>query len=1097
MEVHKGTSDHGSVEIYDGDGNLDVKLYTNGASYFNGGSVGIGTTSPQQLLHVHRVSAADSGYIHLTNGDSGSGANDGLDVGYAASNVAAIWNRENTNIVFGTNDTHRMTIENGGNVGIGTETPKNVLDLGAGSAGRAMVFAEYVAFGAEYSNANAIVGRMIKPKLNDSGLVYSYTGTCTPVVMGLTSDGDVQFAASANASYTKGDSFDPNTATKMIIKNNGNVGIGETNPQYKLTIGPSTSNKMGFYADATHYSSIELFNPSTGAMNFDQATGGTGGYHWQYGGKTKVSITSGGRIGIGTTNPTRELDVSGNMRLYGVGGAQFAISASDTSSGLPYMVLRSGVNTGSDVLVGAVKAVNYSQAGDDKSGSKIEFKTGTQPYYGEIAFSTNDTDSTQTEAEERMRIDQSGKVGIGTTAPVAKLHSRYSADSYNPAIFVKNWGGTSYDTYYNALTLWGEDNDAYTSKPIMLTFGQRPDSSTIGDYSDLRGGIGWAVDAGLSFHTIGAAPGVASGQNVRMIIDNTGNVGIGTTNPDTLLHVEDTGATTIMAKASSTGQDAYVRVSEIQTQQGGYMKAYGYDNLFHIGTSYGATDNNVITIPYSGANTGKVGIGTTDIYHMLTVAGSAQFGKGATTGNSQILLGGHHSPDNSLVITYDNDNNYARLNIYGDFSPAGLTIANGGDVGIGTTAPDAKLHIVGESFSDGSIYIDDAKELIFADTLSSHHDAEIRTPAVDNLAFETNNTEAMRIDENGNVGIGTTEPGTKKLYVNGDQFVSGEHRVSGNLFVRNYLDSTIAPFTIDRNKDGARQQFRYLNADTTNEIGMTFWGDGSTELWIGSNLDSTGAGHSNITQANSAGPSWVGRFNASNTDTFRIGRIVAGGGGTVDDLLTVDPSGNVGIGTTDPGAKLDVADTSAGELLTLRNTDGNYGIHFMVNDAADSLGYGLAGLSGIRTASNEHFAIITGGTPVPRLIVEDTGNVGIGTVAPSTELEVIGTVSANAYYADGAPADYVFEADYDLKSIEEQAAFMWANKHLPALKGTEELGGKINIAERLEQAVEELEKAHVYIEQMNKSDIELKAENISIKAEIAELKAEIEALKNR
>ncbi|MFH1429133.1 MAG: hypothetical protein ABIH39_05245 [Candidatus Margulisiibacteriota bacterium] len=78
---------------------------------------------------------------------------------------------------------------------------------------------------------------------------------------------------------------------------------------------------------------------------------------------------------------------------------------------------------------------------------------------------------------------------------------------------------------------------------------------------------------------------------------------------------------------------------------------------------------------------------------------------------------------------------------------------------------------------------------------------------------------------------------------------------------------------------------------------------------------------------------------------------------------------------------------------------------------------------------------------------------------------------------------------------------MWAEKHLPALKSADELGGKINIAERLEQAVEELEKAHVYIDQLNKRDKEKDSRIDALKAEkdkeIQELKAAIEELKNK
>ena len=105
---------------------------------------------------------------------------------------------------------------------------------------------------------------------------------------------------------------------------------------------------------------------------------------------------------------------------------------------------------------------------------------------------------------------------------------------------------------------------------------------------------------------------------------------------------------------------------------------------------------------------------------------------------------------------------------------------------------------------------------------------------------------------------------------------------------------------------------------------------------------------------------------------------------------------------------------------------------------------------------------------IPEFFVKES-RVGVNTDNPQYSLDVVGTINASeAVLVNGTPADYVFEDDYDLETIEDHAEFMWREKHLPALEGKETLKGKINIAKRLEQAVEELEKAHVYIEQLNK-----------------------------
>ena len=103
-----------------------VQIQANGTSYFNGGNVGIGINSPQELLHINDSS---SPAIRLTNSTTGTGSGDGSEIMIADSDSnLRIINHENSNIRFETNGSERMRLDSSGNLlvgktssGIGTE----------------------------------------------------------------------------------------------------------------------------------------------------------------------------------------------------------------------------------------------------------------------------------------------------------------------------------------------------------------------------------------------------------------------------------------------------------------------------------------------------------------------------------------------------------------------------------------------------------------------------------------------------------------------------------------------------------------------------------------------------------------------------------------------------------------------------------------------------------------------------------------------------------------------------------------------------------------------------------------------------------------
>lgn len=96
------------------------------------GAIGVGTPTPTfesasfTGVQVHNNAAGGATAVRLTNAGTGvTGSSDGFDISVTAGGAAYVWNRENNNLGFGTNNQQRMTITADANmrVGIGTDTP--------------------------------------------------------------------------------------------------------------------------------------------------------------------------------------------------------------------------------------------------------------------------------------------------------------------------------------------------------------------------------------------------------------------------------------------------------------------------------------------------------------------------------------------------------------------------------------------------------------------------------------------------------------------------------------------------------------------------------------------------------------------------------------------------------------------------------------------------------------------------------------------------------------------------------------------------------------------------------------------------------------
>jgi hypothetical protein len=411
------------------------------------------------------------------------------------------------------------------------------------------------------------------------------------------------------------------------------------------------------------------------------------------GGVEAMRIDSSSNVGIGTSSPSSFFDGARNLVV-------------GTGSGAQGMTIYAGT----------------------ANSSNIFFADGTSTpaqYIGQIRyFHDNNYMMFVTNDGERMRIDSSGNVGVGTTTMYGKFNSTPKA------------------TYNANGTTWAE-----TALSVQGAFG--------GGLSLIDGSAGYAFNVEGSGGTFVIKQGtVGSAANERMRIDSSGNVGIGSTAPVSLLEVKgsapvltinETG-TTQTCKVSFYGRARGYETTSISTLEGGAVGA----GMLAFSTNSGGSGNNTERMRITA--TGDVGIGTSSPDAVLTVNTIASFGDGAV-GTPSIA----HKGDLNTGFWFPSADTIAA-------STAGaerMRIDSSGNVGIGTSSPTTRLHIAGATTATSQLTTQHTGSAV---TTIFGCDGGIDAGAVyvttnHPLAFKTNNAERMRITDAGKVLIGTTTSG--------------------------------------------------------------------------------------------------------------------------------------------------------------------------------------------------------------------------------------------------------------------------------------------------------------------------------------------------
>jgi hypothetical protein len=541
-----------------------------------------------------------------------------------------------------------------------------------------------------------------------------------------------------------------NALENSIIYDNGtNVGIGTASPSSLLEIAGSAPiltmnrtsgsfvNTIDFKTSGSSVASI-ISNAGNGEQRYSIGPSvGWGGFHTFYTDTNeRMRITSAGNVGIGTSNPEVKLDI------YGTGTTQHRIQSS--------------------------------------SGGDIRFSVDS---VGRLGTYSNSDFLLLSNGTERMRINSSGNVGIGTTNPTEKLHVAGVAQ-------ILDDGARGRITFQISST----QNDLYST------------TTAFDDYRNLR----------LSSNELILSSG---GTTERMRITSAGNVGIGTTTPFSNAKLQ--------IRPSSDVNIAFQPSNGLSN--GGKINAFDDAasvnvNLEFNGLNLGFKTNESERMRITSA--GNVGIGTSSPSEKLTLSGGALRLESATGVSSYV----HY-------ISPGNDEWSAGMNGAYDFQIAysnglgtpRMTLLKGGNVGIGTTSPNNKLDVNGNiNVPSTNFYRYDGDTGLIGSATSIVGGAsnQLGIRASNDILFATNGAnERMRITSGGNVGIGTSSP-SAKLDVN------------GTLNVGSLSSGSNAVISLANNASGGTRNIYYKSSDVTINITST----GGNDLMTITNGGNVGIG---------------------------------------------------------------------------------------------------------------------------------------------------------------------------------------------------------------------------------------------------------------
>ncbi len=387
-----------------------------------GNSIGeqwLDTTGGTYVLKVWDGSAwrSDTGTFVDVSGDVMTGAL-GIIAGTAAASGLYFSGDTNTGIyspgadqvAISTNGAGRLFVDSSGRVGVGTSSPAIPLEIYASGSG--------------IKNVLNIKGTA--STIGDGGAITF--SNLDPTAFQLAKIGAAFEGGSFSGSlrfYTNTNNDGASLPERMRIDSSGRLGLGTSSPDALLTV-----NGVGaFGAGTAALPSIARSSDLDTGFWFPAANtiaASTAGVE-------RLRIDSSGRLLVGTSSSSLIGGVEGGIQVQGTAGNAYYTAArfNTTATGSPGIILarsRSGTLGTNTVVQNGDRLGDISFNGADGSGyisaanilAFVDGTPGTNDMPGRLVFST--TADGASSPTERMRIDSSGRVGIGTTSPSSKLH---------------------------------------------------------------------------------------------------------------------------------------------------------------------------------------------------------------------------------------------------------------------------------------------------------------------------------------------------------------------------------------------------------------------------------------------------------------------------------------------------------------------------------------------------------------------------------------------------------------------------------------------------------------------------------------------------